>query len=224
MKNSSSSPIAIWKIQIPKEFETFLLRRRRINPAAGWVGVAARAPGSRDPGTHAADPAPGRAKNMGGCDVSAGGRPFLRYNRTEGGRAGDGTGQADEPHAGRAGGQGQAHEAGRVPRQDGPRGAPGRGCRPWWGRRGRARQAALARRDAARDAPCAVLARPAGRRLRGACHDSLSVRDFMGCRYRVPDACGPRGLPSPPGAPGPPEDASGSRDCLEPKRDRKVEW
>ena len=26
-----------------------------------------------------------------------------------------------------------------------------------------------------------------------ACHDSLSVRDFAGCRYRVPDACDPPG-------------------------------
>ena len=32
-----------------------------------------------------------------------------------------------------------------------------------------------------------------------ACHGSLSVRDFVGCRYRVPDACDPRGLPPPPG-------------------------
>ena len=32
-----------------------------------------------------------------------------------------------------------------------------------------------------------------------ACHDSLSVRDFAGCWYRVPDACDPRGPPPPPG-------------------------
>ena len=32
-----------------------------------------------------------------------------------------------------------------------------------------------------------------------ACHGSLSARDFVGCRYRVPDACDPRGPPPPPG-------------------------
>ena len=60
-----------------------------------------------------------------------------------GGRAGNGTGQAGEPHAGRVGGQGQAREAGRVPRPDGLRralGGPagpgraakdGRGRQPW---------------------------------------------------------------------------------------------
>ena len=32
-----------------------------------------------------------------------------------------------------------------------------------------------------------------------ACHGSPSVRDLVGCRYRVPDACDPRGLPPPPG-------------------------
>ena len=67
------------------------------------------------------------------------GRFCAMMGRTGGGRAGDGTRQAGEPHAGRVGGQGQAHEAGRVPRPDGLRGAPGRGCRPWLSRRGRAR-------------------------------------------------------------------------------------
>ena len=56
------------------------LGTRGTNQADKWVGVASRAHGARDPGTHAAGSAPGRAKNMGGCDISAVGRPFLRYN------------------------------------------------------------------------------------------------------------------------------------------------
>ena len=63
------------------------------------------------------------------------GRPFCaimeRSKRAASGGPEDGTGQADEPHAGRVGGKGQAHEAGRAPRPDGPRGALGRGCWPW---------------------------------------------------------------------------------------------
>ena len=65
----------------------------------------------------AADPVPGWARNMGRCDnmAAAAGRlcaMMERSGRAGGGRAGDGTGQAGEPHAGRVGGQGRAHEAG----------------------------------------------------------------------------------------------------------------
>ena len=152
-------------------------------------GVASRAPGARGSGTHAAGPAPGCAKDMGGCDISAVGRPFLRYNGMVGRREGREWHRAGRRASRRPGGRagpgargGPSSPARRAPS------CPGRTCWPWAGRRGRAWQAALARRDAARDAPRAVLAGPAGRRLRGACHDSLLVRDLVGCRYRVPDA------------------------------------
>ena len=54
--------------------------RRGTNQADEWVGVASRARGARDPGTHAAGPASGRARDMGGCDISAVGRPSLRHD------------------------------------------------------------------------------------------------------------------------------------------------
>ena len=63
-----------------RDFIIAFLGTRGTNQADKWVGVASRAHGARDPGTHAAGSAPGRAKNMGGCDISAVGRPFLRYN------------------------------------------------------------------------------------------------------------------------------------------------
>ena len=119
---------------------------------------------------------------------------MCRDGRAAGGPEDD-TGQAGGPRAGRAGGQGQAHEAGRPPRPDGPRrvpwedllalveplgtGTPRRGRQPWPAE-------TLPQTHLARCRPDLT-----GVACEDACYDSLSVRDFVGCRYRVPDATTP---------------------------------
>ena len=156
------------------------------------------------PGTRAADLPPRCANDMVGYNISAGGTPFLRYNGTVGtGGRREGRGwhragrRASRRSSGRAGPGargGPSSPARWTPWCPGPRlpalveppgtGAGRRGRQPWPAETPPGTRPARCRPDLT------------GVACEDACHDSLSVRDFVGCRYRVPDACDPRGLPN----------------------------
>ena len=151
--------------------------------------------------------APGRAKNMGGYGISVVGRPFLRHDGTvgtDGRREGRGWHRADRRASRRPGGRagpgaqgGPSSPARRAPWCPGPRlpapveppgtGAGRRGRQPWPAEAPPGTRPARCWPDLS-DVAC-----------EDACHGSLSARDLVGCRYRVPDACDPRGPPPPPG-------------------------
>lgn len=133
---------------------------------------------------------------MGGCGISAVDRPFLRHDGTDGWREGRGWHPAGRRASRRPGGRagpgargGPSSPARRAPWCPGPRlpalvEPPGTGARrsgkqPW----------------PAETLPGMHLTRCwpdlSDVAYEDACHDSLSVRDFVGCRYRVPDARDP---------------------------------